>query len=94
MAFQNVTQVTESLDFCTARFGGGEPTFAGASCNDEDAPKADGPFDRQRRSKIAPMCRGAGAPETVPTAAYLSARCSHGSRSSGNICLVGRNNSA
>jgi hypothetical protein len=26
-------------DFCTVRFGGGEPTFAGASCNDEDAPK-------------------------------------------------------
>jgi len=32
--------------------------------------------------------------ETVPTAAYVSARCSHGSRSSGNMCLVGRNNSA
>src|SRR5262249_38504114 len=55
---------------------------------------ADSPFDPQRRSKIAPMCQGAGAPETMPTAAYVSARCSHGSRSSGNMCLVGRNNSA
>ena len=29
--------MSESLDFCTVRFGGGEPTFAGASCNDQDA---------------------------------------------------------
>jgi len=26
-----------------SRFGGGEPTFAGASCNDEDAPTPDLP---------------------------------------------------
>jgi hypothetical protein len=25
-------------EFCTVRFGGGEPTLAGASCNDQDAP--------------------------------------------------------
>ena len=30
----------ESLELCTSRFGGGEPTFAGASCNDQDAPRA------------------------------------------------------
>jgi hypothetical protein len=28
-------------DFCTVRFGGGEPTFAGVSCNDQDAPISD-----------------------------------------------------
>jgi hypothetical protein len=72
----------------------GKRSFAARVSNGEVAPKADSPFDRQRCSKIAPICRGAGAPEKVPPAAYVSARCSHGSRSSGNMCLVGRNNSA
>ena len=33
-------RLCKMVDCCTARFGGGEPTFAGASCNDQVASKA------------------------------------------------------
>jgi signal transduction histidine kinase len=45
---------------------------------------------RYSKSQGAPMWRGSRClPERAPTTAYASARCSHGSCSSANMCFLG-----
>jgi len=46
-----------TYDFCTVRFGGGEPTFAGASRNDQDAPIPAGRGTEIERQGSTQSCR-------------------------------------
>jgi hypothetical protein len=46
----------------SVRYRLSQGTVAGTQGNGRDAPESSSPSDRQRRSKMAPMCRRAGGP--------------------------------